>query len=253
MCNDRAVVVRPGARDKSMRAVGYCRVSTEGQAQDGISLEAQQAKIRAWCEANDYILIGVHVDAGLSGCRSDNRPGLQFAVSVACKDKAAMVVYSLSRLARSTKDAIAISERLDRSGADLVSLSERIDTTTAAGKMVFRMLAVLAEFERDQVAERTKGVLTHLRNQGKRISGRIPYGFDLAVNGTDLTVNQLEQQGLILIQKLRSSGFGCRRIAAALNTEGIPTKSGVPWSPQTVGRILRRSNDASRIASSVVS
>jgi DNA invertase Pin-like site-specific DNA recombinase len=214
-------------------------------------LEAQQAKIQAWCEVNGYILIGIHVDAGLSGCRSDNRPGLQFALAAACKAKAAMVVYSLSRLARSTKDAIAISERLDRSGGDLVSLSERIDTTTAAGKMVFRMLAVLAEFERDQVAERTKGALAHLRDQGRRISGRIPYGFDLAVNGTDLTVNQFEQQGLTLIRKLRSTGLGCRRIAAVLNIEGIRTKTGVPWSPQSVGRILRRSNDASSIASSV--
>ena len=152
-----------------MNAVGYTRVSTDGQATDGVSLEAQQARIRAWCEANDYALVNVHVDAGLSGCRADNRPGLQDALTSAARHKAALVVYSLSRLARSTKDAIAISERLAKNGADLVSLSERIDTTTAAGKMVFRMLAVLAEFERDQVAERTKGALAHLRNQGKRI------------------------------------------------------------------------------------
>jgi DNA invertase Pin-like site-specific DNA recombinase len=68
-------------------------------------------------------------------------------LAAACERKAALIVYSLSRLARSTKDAIAISERLAKNGADLVSLSERIDTTTAAGKIVFRMLAVLAEFE----------------------------------------------------------------------------------------------------------
>jgi len=164
-----------------MNAVGYTRVSTDGQATDGVSLEAQQARIRAWCEANAYVLVDIHVDAGLSGCRADNRPGLQEALTSAARHKAALVVYSLSRLARSTKDAIAISERLAKNGANLVSLSERIDTTTAAGKMVFRMLAVLAEFERDQVAERTKGALAHLRNQGKRISGKIPYGYDLAL------------------------------------------------------------------------
>lgn len=86
---------------------------------------------------------------------------------------------------------------------DLVSLSERIDTTTAAGKMVFRMLAVLAEFERDQVAERTKGALAHLRIQGKRISGKIPYGYDLALDGVSLVSNPKEQRGLQLIQRLR--------------------------------------------------
>jgi DNA invertase Pin-like site-specific DNA recombinase len=92
-------------------------------------------------------------------------------------------------------DAIVISERIEKSGADLVSLSERIDTTTAAGKMVFRMLAVLSEFEADLVAERTKGALGHLRNQGKRISGRIPFGFDLSPDGETLSLNTREQQG----------------------------------------------------------
>jgi len=223
-----------------MNAIGYARVSTDGQATDGVSLDAQQARIRAWCEANGYVLIGVQVDAGLSGCRADNRPALQAALSDACKQKAALIVYSLSRLARSTKDAIAISERLAKNGADLVSLSERIDTTTAAGKMVFRMLAVLAEFERDQVAERTRGALGHLRSQNKRISGRVPYGYDLAPGGKDLLANPEEQMGLQLIVELSESGLGRRRISSELSRRGIPTKTGTPWSPQAVGSILRR-------------
>ncbi len=230
-----------------MQAVGYVRVSTEGQVADGVSLEAQQARIRAWCQANDYTLAGLHIDAGLSGCRSDNRPGLQDAIARACKEKAALVVYSLSRLARSTKDTIAISERLARSGADLVSLSERIDTTTAAGKMVFRMLAVLAEFERDQIAERTKGALSHMRQQGKR-TGKVPYGYDLAEDGTSLMSNPREQEGLRLIERLRASGLGRRRIAAALTSKRIRTKTGTAWSPQAVGRILQRIGRSPRVA-----
>jgi DNA invertase Pin-like site-specific DNA recombinase len=222
-----------------VEAIGYVRVSTEEQAVDGVSLEAQQARIRAWCEANDYTLVGLHIDAGLSGCRSDNRPGLQQAIVRACKEKTALVVYSLSRLARSTRDTIAISEQLAKNGADLVSLSERIDTTTAAGKMVFRMLAVLAEFERDQIAERTKVALSHMRQQGKRI-GKIPYGYDLAEDGTSLTSNAQEQKGLELIGQLRAGGLGRRRIAATLTAQGIPTKTNVVWSPQAVRRILRR-------------
>ena len=143
-------------RSTSMgKAIGYVRVSTEGQAVDGVTLEAQESKIRAWCMVNDYDLLGVHVDAGLSGSRADNRPALRDALN-ACEKGCALVVYSLSRLARSTRDTLDIADRLAASGADLVSLSERIDTTTAAGKMVFRMLAVLAEFERDIISERTK-------------------------------------------------------------------------------------------------
>ncbi|WHZ16637.1 MAG: hypothetical protein OJF52_003487 [Nitrospira sp.] len=224
-----------------MKAIGYVRVSTEGQAQDGISLDSQQAKIAAWCQVSGYELISMFIDAGLSGSRSDNRPGLQEALNQACRHKAALVVYSLSRLARSTRDAILFSERLDKSGADLVSLSERIDTTTAAGKMVFRMFSVLAEFEADLVAERTKGAMAHLRSQSKRISGRIPFGYDLAADGETLSPNPLEQEGLRLINTLRLKGMGRRRIAARLNAEGVPTKTGAPWSHQAIGGILKRS------------
>ncbi len=224
-----------------MKAIAYLRVSSEGQATEGVSLAAQGARIQAWCVANDLALIETHVDAGLSGCRSDNRPGLQAALTAACRHKAALVVYSLSRLARSTKDAIAISERLAKSGADLVSLSERIDSSSASGKMVFKLLAVLAEFERDQVAERTKTALGHLRNKGKRISGRIPFGYDLAVDGETLLPNATEQMGIQIISDLRSQGFGRRRIADHLNREGIPSKTGALWSPQAVGGVLKRS------------
>src|ERR1700722_7189304 len=107
------------------QAVGYVRVSTEGQAQEGVSLDAQRAKIEAWTKLNGYELHAVHVDAGLSGGRADNRPALQRAIDEACQLKAALVVYSLSRLARSTRDTLGISERLDRAGAGLVRLSEK--------------------------------------------------------------------------------------------------------------------------------
>lgn len=223
-----------------MKSVGYCRVSSAVQAQDGVSLDAQQARIEAWSLANGYVLSTVHVDAGLSGGRADNRPALQAALTQACQEKAVLVVYSLSRLARSTTDAIAISERLAKHGADLASLSERIDTTSASGKMVFRMLAVLAEFERDQISERTKTALAHLRHQGKRISGRIPFGHNLAINGVDLVPNPTEQQAIHLMQALRIDGWSLREIAAALTEKGIPTKTRTAWSPEAIRGILRK-------------
>ena len=68
-------------------------------------------------------------------------------------------------------DALVISERLERAGADLVSLSEKIDTTTAAGKMVFRMLAVLSEFERDQLSERTAAAMAAERRPRRAVPG----------------------------------------------------------------------------------
>jgi len=110
------------------KAIGYLRVSTAGQATDGVSLDAQRERIEAWAKAHDFELLGIQRDAGISGGKASNRPGLQKALDLACKERAALVVYSLSRLARSTRDALEISARLDKAGADLVSLSESIDT-----------------------------------------------------------------------------------------------------------------------------
>ncbi len=220
--------------------IGYLRVSTTGQADDGVSLDAQRARVEAYCLANDVELAETFVDAGVSGKRADNRPELQKALDLACRDGAVLVVYSLSRLARSTRDTIEIAERLDTAGADLVSLSEKIDTTSAAGKMVFRMLAVMAEFERDLVSERTTLAMSHKRNKGERV-GSVPYGFDLAADGVNLTENPKEQAALKIIDELRTAGMSLRTIASELNKRNITTKGGKKaWSHTTVQRIVKR-------------
>ncbi len=223
-------------------AIGYVRVSTEGQAKEGVSLEAQRAKIEAWCTVNDAQLAGVFVDAGISGSRADNRPELQNALTAVTKSKGVLVVYSLSRLARSTKDTITISERLDRAGADLVSLSEKLDTTTAAGKMVFRMLAILAEFERDQISERTCSALAHKKSKGQRV-GNIPFGFRLLDDGRTLVRHEKEQRIIELLKLFRESGFSFGKIADILNRKSVPTKTtGAKWQGTTVRNILLAKN-----------
>lgn len=221
-------------------AVAYVRVSTEDQANEGVSLEAQQTKLAAWCVVNDCELLATHTDAGLSGGRADNRPGLQAAIDQACRTKSVLVVYSLSRLARSTKDTIAIGEKLDKAGADLVSLSEKIDTTSAAGKMIFRMLAVMAEFERDQVSERTSMAMAHKKSKGERV-GTVPYGFDLAADGVTLVKNAAEQQVIEVIEAMRAQGLSLRKIAAELESRQILTKAGeTQWRHTTIKSILDR-------------
>ena len=203
-------------------AVGYIRVSTEGQAQNGVSLDAQRDRIQTWASHNGYSLAAVHVDSGISGGKLTNRPAAQKALAEACRRKAALVVYSLSRLARSTKDAIETSERLHKAGADLVSLSEAIDTTTAAGKMVFRMLAVLAEFERDLVSERTTTAMQHLKSQNRRVGRWLPYGFDLGADGQHLTENPVEQQTIAahtpVARRRSESADHCRRVERQRDT-----------------------------------
>ena len=217
-------------------AIGYIRVSTEAQAQDGVSLDMQRAKIEAWAMLNDYTLTAVHVDAGISGKSAANRPALQAALAD-CRKGSALVVYSLSRLARSTKDTIEISERLAKSGADLVSLSEKIDTTSAAGKMVFRMLAVLAEFERDQISERTTSAMQHKKGK-QELVGAVPYGFDLAADGVNLIPNAVERDCIQQARDLQIGGMSLRKIAAELQRRGFNARNGQMFQATQINRMV---------------
>ncbi len=224
-----------------MVAIGYIRVSTEGQVEDGVSLDAQRSKLETWAKLHDEPELLVFEDAGISGSSMTQRPGLQEALREVCQRKATLVVYSLSRLARSTKDTLTISDRLAKSGAELVSLSEKIDTTSASGKMVFRMLAVLAEFERDQISERTRTAMAHLRKGGRRISRFAPFGWDFDDTGTGLVENPTEQLALAQIRQQRSAGLTLRAIASALQTAGVQAKrGGTRWSAKVVRTLLLR-------------
>lgn len=224
-----------------MVVVGYIRVSTDRQVEDGISLDAQRGKIEAWAKLHDETEVVIYEDAGISGASMDQRPGLQDALREVCRRKGALIVYSLSRLARSTRDTLSISDRLAKSGAELVSLSERIDTTSASGKMVFRMMAVLAEFERDQISERTRAAMAHLRSSRRRFSRFAPYGWDFDDAGEAMLPNLAEQQVVGRMMELRGQGLTFLAIAERLTEEGIPTKhSGRPWTAKVVWTSLRR-------------
>lgn len=225
-----------------MNAIGYVRVSTEGQAVEGVSLEAQREKIAAWCELNGYTLAAVFEDA-ISGKRADNRPGLHDALNAVRKNGGALVVYSLSRLARSTKDALSISEQLEKSNADLVSLSEKIDTTSAAGRMVFRMLAVLSEFEREQIGERTSAAMQYKRRNGERVGG-IPYGYQLAADGVNLEACEREQNAVAIIRELRAAGLTFRNIQSELARRNVPSRSGNAWRIATLHQIIKTEGSA---------
>jgi len=221
------------------QAIGYIRVSTEKQANEGVSLEAQEAKIVNWCKANDYELVKVYVDAGISGKRMDTRKELLAALA-SLKKGMALVSYSLSRLARSTKDALAIGEAVAKKKADLVSLTEQIDTTTAAGKMMFQMLSVLAEFERNLVAERTTNALQHKKATNQKYTNITPYGFE-AIEGRLVQV-QAEAAVVAEIQAARAGGNTLQSIADNLNGRSIPTKTGKTWQPATIHLLMKRTS-----------
>lgn len=227
-----------GNTSMKQQAIGYIRVSTEQQAQEGVSLEAQRARIEGWCLSNGYELVQVYVDAGISGKRMDNRPELQKALA-ALKKGMALVSYSLSRLARSTRHLLEISELVSKKKGDLVSLSEKIDTTTAMGEMMFTLMAGMAQLERRMCAERTATALQHKKRTGQKYTNQAPYGFE-AIEGRLVQVQQ-EAEVVAEIQAARAGGKTLQAIADDLNGRGIPTKTGRQWQPATLHYLLKRS------------
>ena len=106
--------------------------------------------------------------------------------------------------------------------------------------MVFRLLAVLAEFERDLISERTSTALQFMKAAGKRV-GTIPFGYNLAPDGVTLIENAREMKDILEIEKLHRKGMSLRKIAAALERRGIHTKNGLAkWTPQAIKNIVAR-------------
>lgn len=228
--------------DGKTAAVGYIRVSTDEQARGGVGLDTQRQKIIAYAELHGLEPVTIHADEGRSGKSTDKRPGLAAALDQACEQQGALIVYSLSRLARSTRDAINIAERLGKAGANLVSITENIDTTTPIGRFFFTTMAALAQLERDVIGQRTADALAAKKAKGERISGIIPYGYDLAPDGKRLIENAAEQANIATIVELRSEGLSARAIIAELEKRELKPPRGAKWHVSTVMSICRRSH-----------
>jgi site-specific DNA recombinase len=234
-------------------AVIYARFSPRPNAAESESVEMQLERCRAYCTGQGYTVAAEHFDKDLSGGRADNRPGLQAALKAACERRAVLVVYSLSRLARNTKDALALAERLQRCRADLAAVREQIDTHSPMGRFIFVILAALAELEREQIRDRTSDAMQRHQATGRRMSrlDRAPYGWQPDEAGPRRTgkdgqerparlIPHPEEQAIIgRIQKLCAEGLGLRQIARALDEAGLSCR-GCRWHHSTIKAILGR-------------
>jgi len=221
-----------------MKAVGYIRVSTEEQSREGVSLEMQAAKIRAYADLHDMDLVGIVEDAGISGKSIAARPGIQRVLELVKARKVdAVIVYKLDRLARNTIECLEMAKLMDKSGCAEHSICERLDTQSALGRFFFTLTASLAEMERGLISERTKAALAQKRTNGEKTGGDCPYGYR-AVNGK-LVADMQEQRTVSRIQELRTAGYSLRRIVSALEAEGYRTRKGTTISKTQVERILK--------------
>ena len=215
------------------------RVSTEKQADKGVSLEAQQAKIRAYAELYNLDLVEVIVDAAVSA-KSLERPGLSRALGMLeAREVDALLVVKLDRLTRSVRDLGTLVEDYfgDPEGPALLSVSEQIDTRTAAGRLVLNVLGAVSQWEREAIGERTSAAMGHMRSQGMHTGGAAPFGFQLAGEGR-LEAHEAEQAVIRKARALRSEGHSLRSVAARLEGQGHRTRNGGSFAAIQVARML---------------
>ncbi|MGH7757208.1 MAG: recombinase family protein, partial [Vulcanimicrobiaceae bacterium] len=205
------------------RAVGYIRVSTEDQATNGVSLDAQRVRIDAYAVAMGVDVSEVIVDAGASA-KSLERPGLaRILDGVRSGEIGTVVVVKLDRLTRSTRDLADLLDLFARTDAALVSVGESLDTSSAAGRMVVNMLGVVAQWEREVIAERTASALAHKRASGM-VYGSTPFGFQR--EGARLVADDAQQAALAEMRTLDAAGASYREIARMLEAQAVLTCNG---------------------------
>jgi DNA invertase Pin-like site-specific DNA recombinase len=230
------------------RAVGYVRVSTERQADGGVSLDAQRAKLAAYAVAMDLDLVEIIEDAGYSAKTLD-RPGISRALAMLDAGEVdALLVAKLDRLTRSVRDLGALVERYFASRCSLLSVADSIDTRSAAGRLVLNVLASVAQWEREATAERTRDALAQVKAEGVRLGGEAlgwRRGDETDEEGRRVVVGvESEARTVARIVALRRDGLSLREIAATLTDEGYATKRGGEWAAATVRLVLRRAGTA---------
>jgi DNA invertase Pin-like site-specific DNA recombinase len=229
-----------------MIAIGYDRVSTSRQAVKGVSLAIQDEAIRMYCQLRGWELRGrVHTDSGISAWKGKKRPGLEKAVAIACKHKAVLVVYSLSRFSRSLIEADKILRELQAAGGHMAIVTMGADTTTPESKLLFRFMSCMAEYESDRISAHVTAAHAHIRGKkGHTTMGVQPAGFRL-VNGQRIECPK-EQAVLAEVRELLAAGAPAGDVARQLAERKVPTikrlrgyKKASAWTEDGVRRLVR--------------
>lgn len=234
-----------------MKIVGYVRVSTATQAEDGLGLDVQKAAIRAWCKANGHRLTSILSDEGISGAKElEDRPGLADALDMIRSRRAqGIVVPRLDRLARDLIVQETILAEVCRVGGEVFSTSPAEasyltdDPDDPSRKMIRQVLGAVSEYERSMVVLRLRNGRRRKARTGGYASGAPAFGYQ-ARDG-DLVELGEEQVTVKRICDLRASGASLRKICSILESEGHRSKrGGTRWQPMAVKRVLDRLGDA---------
>lgn len=227
------------------RAIGYIRVSTQEQAQSGLSLDVQRHKVEAQAIVSELELVGILEDAGVSASSLQREGMCELLAQINSGQVDMVIVSKLDRLTRSIGDLAGLLNSLSKArradgrgkGVDLIACEEALDTSTATGRLVINIMASVSQWEREVIAERTSAALQELRAQG-RSTGAPPYGYH-AVDGK-LVQNKGEQAVMARIAELRADGQSLQMVADALTREGVRTRGGREFSRQGIAHIAKK-------------
>jgi DNA invertase Pin-like site-specific DNA recombinase len=213
----------------SSKIIGYCRVSTVEQADNGHSIDAQRAAITAAAETRGWEILWVEDTAS---AKDLDRPGLSYALSMLGSGQAAGIVVSrLDRLSRSVHDLAILLKRARAEGWNVVMLDYGLDLSTPYGEFGATMLMAAAQLERDLISARTREGLAAAKAKG-------------IVPGPPRS--QVAKEVVARVRDLAAQGCSLVKIAHDLTRDGVRLPSGVPgvWQPTQVRRVLRSAASA---------
>lgn len=221
------------------RVAAYLRVSTDAQVKSGLGLGDQQRQVEAMATLKGWPAPTLYVDEGISGTKESRaRPALAQMMEAAQAGAIdAIIINSIDRLARKARLTLDLVDELKRLGVRLVSCKEHFDTSTPSGQMMMAFLAVLAQYERDLIAERTRAALAeHSRRDGES-GGRLPYGY--LRHEQRLLVEPTQARIVRRIFILRyAERLTLRAIAKRLNERHTASPQGTRWHHSSVAAVL---------------
>ena len=216
-----------------MRAAGYGRVSTEEQANEGHSLDAQREKNLAYIKFQGWTLVGYFEDPGYSG-KNLNRPDMKrLLTEIESGNIDVLVVHKLDRLTRNIGDLYYLLDLFEKKKVKFVSISENFDTSTAIGRMFVFMLGILAQWYRENLAEEVKKGMSKRIKKGLHNITVPLYGYERSEDGK-LIVKPEEAKWVRWIFEQYLSGVGSSTIAKRLNEMGIRRNRGAKWDQHKV-------------------